>query len=352
MLRGVGVSPAADESDLTVRHRLITPALIGRVVVLLAVWVAFAATDDNYRTVDNLYAMLEGFALLGLVTLGVGVTMIAGELDLSVASLAAVAGIIAVELTSLGLVPAVILTTLGTLAFGAAQGFVIARLRINSLVFTIGTLIALRGLAFVISDERAVLLDLDDLDMAQSLIRRIWIFSPFSLVTIGFAILIGLLLAFSRYGREIYAVGGARQEAVAAGVSRTRPLVLAFAVSATCAGLAGSLASIKSGSAPPFAFEPILLSAVTAALVGGVSLYGGRGHVVGMVIGALTLRFLISGFSSRGAPTYIESVATGGLLLAVLLVEYLTESPQMLDLRERRALARARTKRLVGEQPG
>jgi len=318
-------------------------------VLLLGVWAIFAATDDNYRTFDNLYAMLEGFALLGLVALGLGVTMIAGELDLSVASLAAVAGIIAIELTSLGLVPAVLLTTLATLVFGAVQGFVIAKLRINSLVFTIGTLIALRGLAFVISDERAVLIDLDDLGMAQEVTRRLWIFSPFSLVTISMLIVIGLLLALSRYGREIYAIGGARLEAVAAGVSRTRPLVVAFAVSAMCAGLAGSLASIKSGSAPPFAFEPILLSAVTAALVGGISLYGGRGHVVGLVIGALALRFLISGFSSRGAPTYIESVATGGLLLAVLLVEFLTEGPQMRDWRRRRALARGSARRFARE---
>ena len=241
--------------------------------------------------------------------------------------------------------PAVLITTLAALVFGAVQGYVIARLRINSLVFTIGTLIALRGLAFVISGERAVLLDLDDLGMAKEITRRLWIFSPFSLVTFGMILVVGLLLAFHRFGREIYAVGGARQEATAAGVSRTRPLVLAFAVSAMCAGLAGSLASIKSGSAPPFAFEPILLSAVTAALVGGVSLYGGRGHVVGIVIGGLTLRFLISGFSSRGAPTYIESVATGGLLIAVLLVEFLTESPQMREWRDRRALARAHARR-------
>lgn len=324
------------------RHRLVTPTILGRIALLLVVWAIFASTDDNYRTFDNLWAMLEGFALLGLIALGVGVTMIAGELDLSVGSLAAVAGIIAVELTSLGLVPAIVLTTLAALAFGAVQGFVIAKLRINSLVFTIGTLIALRGLAFVISDERAVLIDLADLGMSQDVTRRLWIFSPFSLVTIGAMIVVGLLLAFHRYGREIYAVGGARQEAVAAGASRIRPLVLAFALSGTCAGLAGALASVKSGSAPPFAFDAILLSAVTAALVGGVSLYGGRGTVFGIVVGALTLRFLIAGFSSRGAPTYIESVATGGLLLAVLVLEFLTESPQMRDWRERRSLARAR----------
>jgi ribose/xylose/arabinose/galactoside ABC-type transport system permease subunit len=125
-------------------------------------------------------------------------------------------------------------------------------------------------------------------------------------------------------------------------VSPTRPLIVAFAISGTCAGLAGSLASIKSGSAPPFAFEAILLSGVTAALVGGVSLYGGRGNVLGIVIGALTLRFLIAGFSSRGAPTYIESVATGGVLLCVLVLEFLTESPRMRAWREQRALLRGR----------
>jgi ribose/xylose/arabinose/galactoside ABC-type transport system permease subunit len=296
-------------------------ALLPRVVLALGVYSVFAATDPNYRTVDNFYPVLEGFALVGLIALGLSVTMIAGELDLSVGSVAAVAGIVAVKLSDWGLVPCVAVTVAAAAAFGAAQGFAIARLRINSLVFTIGTLIALRGLAFVISDEASVIVDLENLDISDAIVRRLWIFSPFSLTTLAAFLVIGCFLTVTRYGREIYAVGGGRNEARSAGVSMVRPIVIAFTISAGLAALAGALASLKSGAAQPGGYENVLLAGVTAALVGGVSLYGGRGDVIGVVVGVLTLRFLISGISSRGAPFYVESLATGGLLLAVLVVE-------------------------------
>jgi ribose/xylose/arabinose/galactoside ABC-type transport system permease subunit len=298
--------------------------LAGRATLALAVYLFFAVTDDNFRGMDNLYPLLNGFALVGLVALGLGVTMIAGELDLSVGSLAAVAGIVTVYLSDWGPVPAIAVAVAAGAAFGAVQGGVISWLNINSLVFTIGTLIALRGLAFVISGEESVLVDLDNLSISDAITRKLWIFSPFSLITISVFVLVGLFMAFTRRGREIFAIGGGRSEARAAGVSSTVPIVIVFALSAALASLAGSLASLQSAAAQPGAFDSLLLGGVTAALVGGVSLYGGRGTIIGIVIGALTLRFLITGIASRGAPFYVEALATGGLLLAVLIVELAT----------------------------
>ena len=100
--------------------------------------------------------------------------------------------------------------------------------------------------------------------------------------------------------------------------------MIAFTLSAALAGLAGSLSSLESGAAQPAAFDSLLLGGATAALVGGVSLYGGRGSFVGIAVGALTLRFLVLGISSRGEPFYVESLATGGLLLGALLIELAT----------------------------
>jgi ribose/xylose/arabinose/galactoside ABC-type transport system permease subunit len=191
-------------------------------------------------------------------------------------------------------------------------------------VFTIGTLIALRGVAFVISHEHSVLVNLDDLSISDSVTRKLWVFSPFSLTTIAAFLVVGLFMAFARRGREIYAIGGGRNEALGAGVTTFVPIVLAFTISGALASLAGGLASLQSAAAQPGAFDSLLLGGVTAALVGGISLYGGRGTIVGIAIGVLTLRFLVTGIASRGAPFYVESLATGGLLLAVLVVELVT----------------------------
>jgi ribose transport system permease protein len=313
--------------------------LLPRAGLMLAVYAVFAATDANYRTVDNFFPVFEGFALVGLVALGLSVTMIAGELDLSVGSVAAVAGIIAVKQSGHGLLPCVAIAVAAAAAFGAAQGFTIARLRINSLVFTIGTLIALNGLSYVISNEESVLVDLDKLAISDSITKRIWIFSPFSLTTIAAFVVVGFFLTVTRYGREIFAIGGGRNEARAAGVSTVRPIVIAFTLSASLAGLAGALASLKSGAAQPGGYSTVLLAGVTAALVGGVSLYGGRGDVIGVAIGVLTLRFLISGISSRGAPFYVESLATGALLLSVLLIQLIIDRRQVLRYLRRPAFS-------------
>jgi ribose transport system permease protein len=297
-------------------------AVLTPLVLLAVVWIAFSSTDPGFASSDSVFAVLQGFAFLGLITLALGVTMLAGELDLSVGSVAAVAGILAVQFLSLGLLPALAIATLCAAVFGAAQGACIARLRINSVVFTIGTMFALRGLAYVISGERAVQIDIAKLSLSDGLIERIWIFSPFSLITLAILGAVGMVLAVSKWGREVYAVGGGRPESIAAGVPQRRPIVLSFTISATAAGLAGALASISSGSGAPFAFETVLLLGVTAALVGGVSLYGGRGTVLNILLGALILQSFTAGLSSQGTSQGVQQLAIGGLLLIAIVVEF------------------------------
>lgn len=312
-----------------------------RLALFVGVFVVFAIADRRFATPNNIFTIFEGFAWLGLAALAVGLTIIAGELDLSVGSVAAVAGIIAVSIVEdIGLVGAVVVAALLGMAYGAVQGYLIHRLRIHSLVFTLGTLIGLRGLAFMISGENTVVMK--NLDIADVVRNQLWIFSPFSLVTILVFTLVGLFLVYTRYGREIFAIGGGRQEAAAAGVPLVRPLVLAFALSGSMAALAGALTSIKSGSAGPAAFEQLLLPAATAALIGGVSLLGGKGSVVGIAVGTLTLRFITSGLSLGGAPFYVLTLATGAVLIVVVVLELVVERPVVrAALRRRRARRRA-----------
>ena len=312
-----------------------------RLALFVGVFVVFAISDRRFAAPNNIFTIFEGFAWLGLAALAVGLTIIAGELDLSVGSVAAVAGIIAVLVVEdIGLVAAVVVATLLGLVFGAAQGYLIHRLKIHSLVFTLGTLIGLRGLAFMISGENTVVMK--NLDIADTVRHQLWIFSPFSLVTILVFALVGLFLVYTRFGREIFAIGGGRQEAAAAGVPLVRPLVLTFALSGSMAALAGALTSIKSGSAGPAAFEQLLLPAATAALIGGVSLLGGKGSVYGIAVGTLTLRFITSGLSLGGAPFYVLTLATGAVLIVVVVLELVVERPVVrAGLRRWRARRRA-----------
>ena len=300
--------------------------VVSRLLLAAAVYVFFTIWDTRFATDDNFNTILDGFAFAGLAALGIGVTIIAGELDLSIGSLAAVAGVIAVQFAELGLILATVVAVAICAAFGVVQGLVIVRLRINSLVFTIGTLIALRGLAFILSGEKTIVVP--DLAIADAIRRRLGIFSPFSLTTIVIFVLVGVFLVYHRWGREIYAIGGGRQEARAAGIGLYRPMAIAFGISAATAGLAGALVSLKSGSAAPIGFENLLLPAATAALIGGASLTGGKGSVIGIAVGAITIRFIVSGLSLQGAPFYVESLSLGVLLILVIIYELLVETPE------------------------
>lgn len=312
--------------------------IISRLALALAVYVFFTFLESGFNTTSNVNTILDGFAFAGLAALGVGVTIVAGEFDLSIGSIAAVAGVLAVQFAELGLILATLVAVVIAAAFGVVQGLVIVRLKINSLVFTIGTLIALRGVAFLFSGEKTIVVP--DLSIADAIRTRLGIFSPFSLVTVVIFVLVGSFLAYHRWGREIYAIGGGREEALAAGISLYRPMAIAFGISAATAGLAGALVSIKSGSASPNGFENLLLPAVTAALIGGTSLMGGKGSAFGIAVGALTIRFIVSGLSLRGAPFYVESLSLGLLLIFVIVFELLFETPQAKERWRRRRVAR------------
>lgn len=298
--------------------------LAARIGLLAVVWIVFTALDSSFASDDIVFSVLQSSAFVGLIAIGIGVTMLAGELDLSVASVAAVAGILAVEMSTIGGIPAIALAALIACVFGVVQGTCIALLRINSIVFTIGTLFALRGVANLLTDSKSVLLPVDQIDLSEALIERIWVVSPYVLLTIAVAVVIGVGLAVSRWGREIYAIGGARAESEAAGVPQRRPLILAFALSGFCAGLAGAVSAVVAGSGAAGAYGNVLLLAVTAVLVGGVGLYGGRGTILNVVIGCLILETFIAGLIDQGATQEVQQLATGALLLLVVSVEFLT----------------------------
>jgi ribose transport system permease protein len=292
-----------------------------RIGLMCIVYAAFATAIPSYYSVAGIRALLDGSVLTGIAAAGVGVTMIAAEFDLSVGSMAALAGVIAIKLLALGVGPAILVTVSVATLLGLLQGFVIVWLNVNSLVFTIGTLIALRGAAHIISGENAVTVPTEML-LQPSVMEKHWgIVSTLDVSLLVIFVLVGLFLRLTKWGREIYAIGGGRAEARAAGVSFMRPMVIAFAMSGGLAGLAGVLLSIRSGSGTPLGFESLLLDSVTACLIGGIALQGGRGSIAGIAVGVFTLRFLVAGAAGLGAPFWMQGLATGALLILVMVVE-------------------------------
>lgn len=289
------------------------------VAAAVVVYLAFAFTTAGFASENTTYVVLSQFTLFGLAALGFGVTMIAGEFDLALPYTAAVSGLVAMKVAGgEGMIVGILVGIAIGLAIGLLQGCAIYFLRITSLVFTLGTGFVLSGVAYMISETTVVS---PDLMFGQQMQERIWVFSPSSLIALAIFAAVGLGLSYLRVGREIYAIGGGRPEALAAGVKLWRPIVVAFAVSGALAGVTGALVAAQTGGANPTSFTSLLLNAVTAAFIGGVSLTGGRGNALGIALGVLTLAFVSSGFGLLGAPYYLTTVATASILLLLIVIE-------------------------------
>ena len=297
------------------------PDLMFAIILAFFVYCVFAFTNDYFMTHRTTFAIMERFAVLGLVGLALTLCIIAGEIDLSIGSNAALAAVIVVRFTdSLGAPTALLIAVAVSTIIGLIQGYFIAYLRIRAIVLTVGTLMLLRGVSLFVAEEKTVMLT--DFRIPDFITTKVlWYFSPASLTVIAMFVLVGLFMNFTKYGREIYAIGGARKEALAAGISLKRPMIIVFAISGFCAGLGGVIIGLRSGTAQALGLQYLLLAGTVAAFIGGVSILGGRGGVVGAVIGALTVNFLNTGLVFNVTPAFMVQLYLGILLLIVIMFQ-------------------------------
>jgi ribose transport system permease protein len=291
-----------------------------QICILVLVIAVVALIAPNFRGESAVYAVLERLVPLGIIAAGVAVTMIAGEFDLSVASMAALAGAVAVTLSGLGILVTIAIVVVMGIVIGLAQGWLIARLGINSLVLTVTTLILLRGATWLVTGGAPIAVT--DYAVTDALMFRMWVFSPLSITALVVIAAIGVFLSRTRPGKAILATGGAREEARAAGVPVNRALIVSFAISGGCGALAGSLSSLRSGSATADGFSSQLLLAVTAALVGGIALSGGKGGMVNVLFGVFITSVLATGLAAMGVKSFVSELFTGVLLLVVIALDY------------------------------
>ncbi len=309
------------------------PDLAFAVLLAVCVYGYFAATNDLFMTHNTTFAIMERFAVLGLVALALTLCIIAGEIDLSIGSNAALTAVIVVRFNdSLGTFPALGVGLVIATTIGIIQGYFIAYLRVRAIVLTVGTLMLLRGVALLAADEKTVMLtDFDVPDFIQT--KMLGYFSPASLLVIAVYVIVGIFITYTKYGREIYAVGGARKEALAAGVNLKRPMIIVFAISGFCAGLGGAIIGLRSGTAQALGLQYLLLSGTVAAFIGGVSILGGKGGVVGAAIGTLTVNFLDTGLVFNVTPAYQAEMYLGVLLIIVIMFQ---TGSRLFDARQRR----------------
>jgi ribose/xylose/arabinose/galactoside ABC-type transport system permease subunit len=291
-----------------------------RLTLPLVLLLTFFLLRRDFLSVGNLYALMQAFALLGIATLGISMTMIAGEFDLSVGAVAAVTGLVLVKTGESHPVLGILFALAAGGIAGLANGAITRSLRVSSLVTTLGSMILLNGLAVWLEGGKVLAYNnFDEADMLDSAIGGL--FSMRSLIAIACFLLVAMMLRYMRVGRDIRAAGSHRRAAEMAGSNVSLALYSAFALSGVLAALSGALTSVSLSTASSRFGTDLVLQAATAAIVGGVTLSGGVGTAMGIASGVMTLTILNNGLSLLGVSSSTILLLNGTLLFIVLIAD-------------------------------
>jgi ribose transport system permease protein len=296
-----------------------TLARYGTIIGLLGMIVAFSILSPRaFPTLGNFTNVLNQASLAMIIAGGLTVAVIVGELDLSIGFAASLHGILVTGLVvSNGLpIPMAVLVVLllGAL-IGFVNGFIVTKIKVNSVIATLGVGTILTGLAFAYSAGVPIVAGVPEAFLQLSLGRWLWGIPNnivFMALVLGF---LWLLVERSAVGQEIQAVGGNPTAAYLSGIDVDRIKILGFVISGVCAALTGILLASRLGSGTASAADGYLLTAFAAVFLGSATLRDGEFHVFGTFVGALIIAFGFNGLNIFGAPTFFQYLFQGAILI-------------------------------------
>lgn len=296
----------------------------GVLVALAALTAALTLATDNFLSAYNVSVVLRQAAFVGLVALGQTLVLLVGGIDLSVGAAAGLTSIVgAIALTQWGIHPYLIIpfTMFFGFALGALNGVFVAGLRLNPFIVTLATWEIFAGLTLVITKGYPIRPLGDQFGIFGK--GEIWGIPVPVIIFFASAIFLIWMLRQTRFGRNIFAVGGNRDAAILAGIRVRLVEFAAFGMAGMFAALAGILFASRMDAGQPSVGEGWLMGAITAAILGGTSLRGGQGSIVGTVLGALLLAVLGNGTVLLNVSGFWQRVIVGGVVLVAVLVDLL-----------------------------
>jgi ribose/xylose/arabinose/galactoside ABC-type transport system permease subunit len=295
-------------------------------IVLESVFFAFYA--PSFLSVPNLINIALSIAITGILAVGMTAVILTGGIDLSVGSVAALAGIVAAMVASSSAPGAVALAALAALgvglAVGAFNGVMVARFRVPPFVTTLAMLTICRGLVYVITGGRSV----GNLPASFGLFgRELFLRVPVPVWLMLLVFAAGwFVLKRMTFGRYVYAVGGNREAAFLAGVNIKGVTMLVYLLNGLLVGLAGLVLASRLGAGVPNAGNQYELDVIAAVVVGGTSLNGGRGSVIATLWGAVFIGVLNNGLNLAGIDPYMQRIALGAVILLAVLADQLNKT--------------------------
>jgi len=299
----------------------------GILAVFMIEFVFFALTSDHFLTPENLLNVTLQTSIIAIIAAGMTFVILTAGIDLSVGSLVALTGVIAAWILKFNLPPMVglSLAITGGLLVGALSGviagFFITSFRVTPFITTLALMTIWRGLAYIWVDGRPIWGLPPIFDMLGSS-RILGIPFP-SIVMLLVYLLAWFILQHTQFGRNVYAVGGNAEAARLAGIATRKTLLLVYIICGALASLSGVLLASRMSSGQPNAGLMYELDVIAAVVVGGTSLFGGRGSVVGTFIGAMLIGVLRNGLNLTGVGSYVQQVVLGVVILLAVLLDQL-----------------------------
>lgn len=302
---------------------------IGPLIALAAVYLLFSIlSPETFGRTQNLVTMARQTVVVGIAAAGMTLIIILGGIDLSVGSLVALTTVVIASLLKSGSAPlaAVLLGIAVAAASGVLSGLFITGLGIRPFIVTLGAMSMLRGAAKGIAKEQKIDADARGLDSLLAVLppdRSFLIFPPGVWILLAVALLTAGLLHFTRLGRHIFAIGSSEPTARLCGVAVGRVKVTVYALSAALAGLAGVMEFSTLTVGDPTDSIGLELEVIAAVVIGGASLSGGEGSVLGSLLGAFLMTVIKTGCTHIGLPNWVQELVTGAIIVLAVSLDRL-----------------------------
>ena len=306
---------------------------------VLFLFILFGLASDRFFTMTNMMFLTRNSAVLIIAAIGMTCAILVSQVDLSVGSVMSLAGVIAAVLirAEFPVFLAILIAMLAGVLVGLINGVLIAVLKFDFWIVTFSTMGVCAGLALVVSDGRTVPV-IGNATFAWIGGGMIGPFFFLVYLAIALVVIMQFILSKTKFGHKVYAIGGSEQSALLSGIPVVRNRIYIYMISGLFASIAGVVLAAMGNSASPIAGVPYSFEAIAAVVIGGTTFDGGKGGIVGTVLGALMLRTLASGLNLLGVAATWQQFIIGFVIVAAIVADVLGEKRRKRnDLRRRYA---------------
>lgn len=293
-------------------------------IIFVVIFVFMALFAPKFFNPFNLTTITKTMAMTACVGIGFTIVMICGQLDLSIGTVITLAGIIGLGLKQyVGYELSVPLAIVAGSLIGLINGLLVTKAKINSFIVTLGTMTVLQGLIYFVTGGNSIALSTPDAFAVSDFLswKMMPMITPRVLITLVLVIVAQIILARTRFGRNFYMVGGNKATAWLAGINTDRTIIVAFILSGTTAAIGGVLFAMESSAATLNLGTNSLMYVISATIIGGTAMSGGKGGVIQTFVAIMALEILYDGVILFGLGNEVKIFLAGLILALVVLYE-------------------------------